>query len=178
MHIIRLFALLAAVVLIASACSSDPTTTAEEATAQETDDTHDMDGMDDYQDEGGQTDGHDMDGHSEEDMDQHMAGDHDHDDILYPPHDGAEEIVLSAVDLAFEPDRLTLSAGEPVNLRLVNDGQLFHDLTLDEPALHVNVDPGEEALTGLVIDEPGTYEAVCTVPGHEEAGMVLVIEVE
>ncbi len=177
MHPLRLLVLLAALALIATACATAPSTTEHEAAAEAMNDMNGMD-MDDHLDGDDQMDDHHMDGHTQDDMDQHTAGDHDHEDILYPPHDGADEIVVKAVDLGFEPDRLTLSAGEAVNLRLVNEGQLFHDLTLDDPALHVNVDPGEEVVTGLVIDEPGTYEAVCTVPGHTEAGMVLVLEVD
>jgi uncharacterized cupredoxin-like copper-binding protein len=31
---------------------------------------------------------------------------------------------------------------------------------------------------GLEIEmKPGTYEAVCTIPGHKEAGMTVMIEV-
>ena len=108
----------------------------------------------------------------------HAAGEHDHDDATHDPVEGAREVVVTATDLDFEPESLTMDAGEAVNVQVVNEGELFHDFTLDEPALHVGVEPGETQETSLAIDEPGTYEAVCTVPGHEEAGMVVTIEVE
>jgi uncharacterized cupredoxin-like copper-binding protein len=116
-------------------------------------------------------------------MADHMAegghdGMHGTGDIVYEPMPGADAVRIHATDFAFSPQRLTLAAGEPVNLTVVNDGQLFHDLTLEGPVeLHLNFDVGEEATSSLVIDEPGTYEAVCSVAGHANAGMVLEVEV-
>jgi uncharacterized cupredoxin-like copper-binding protein len=124
------------------------------------------------------------DGHTTgETMADHMSGGmhggmHGAGDIAYEPIAGAEELRIVATDFAFSPQQLTLSAGEPVNVTVVNDGQLFHDLTLDGSVeLHINVEVGEEATSSLVIDQPGTYEAVCSVQGHRDAGMVLMIEV-
>jgi plastocyanin len=91
------------------------------------------------------------------------------------PVPGAREVTVSAVELAFEPAALTVDAGEAVNLTVRNDGALFHDWTLDEAGLHLNVDPGEEVTTALALDTPGTYAAVCTVRGHAEAGMVMTV---
>ena len=163
----RLLWLVVALALVAAACGGDQAADEPAADPMAQDDL----GHDDINDEIGEA----MD---DEAMAQHEAGDHAHEDLTYPPVEGAEEITITMVDLAFEPDRLALAAGEPVNLRVVNEGALFHDLTLDEPALHVNVDPGDTEITGLVIDEPGTYEATCTVEGHADAGMVLTIEVD
>jgi heme/copper-type cytochrome/quinol oxidase subunit 2 len=94
-----------------------------------------------------------------------------------PPVPGATGVRVVASELAYTPERLDLSAGEPVNLTVVNEGQLFHDFTIEVAGIHLNVNPGEEVTTALVIDEPGTYEAICTVAGHAEAGMVFTIRV-
>lgn len=167
----RLLWLVVALALVAAACGGDQ---AADEPAADTMAQDDM-GHDDMNDMGEAMDDEAMD---DEAMAQHEAGDHAHEDLTYPPVEGADEVTITMVDLAFEPDGLSLTAGEPVNLRVVNEGALFHDLTLDEPALHVNVDPGETEITSLVIDEPGTYEATCTVEGHADAGMVLTIEVD
>jgi hypothetical protein len=64
-----------------------------------------------------------------------------------------------------------VAAGEPTNLTVVNDGDAFHDLTIDEVGLRIDVDSGQQATAGLEIDEPGEYEYYCSVPGHAGAGM-------
>ena len=44
--------------------------------------------------------------------------------------------------------------------------------------VHLNLDPGDQASAALILDRPGSYQAICTVPGHAAAGMVLTIAVE
>ena len=100
-----------------------------------------------------------------------------HAEQAHDPIAGAPEVEVSATEMAFTPDTLTVEAGEPVNLTVTNDGAMFHDFDLEAAEVHLNFDAGEQARTALVIDEPGLYEAVCTVPGHASAGMVLTIEV-
>lgn len=113
-----------------------------------------------------------------------MAGDHGGDGMSHQalaavnePVAGAPEITVTAVDIDFRPERLELTAGEPINVTVVNAGATLHDFTLPEAGVHANVEPGEETITALVVDEAGTYQAVCTVAGHAEAGMVIEIVV-
>jgi plastocyanin len=84
---------------------------------------------------------------------------------------GADEIVVEAGDMWFDPAAIEVRAGEPVNLTVTNEGALFHDLTIDELDLVIGVDAGETATAGLRIDEPGEYEYYCSVRGHASAGM-------
>jgi uncharacterized cupredoxin-like copper-binding protein len=93
------------------------------------------------------------------------------------PAEDAGEIHVQATEMAFTPAEFDLAAGETVNITVANDGQLFHDFVLDEAGVHLNLDPGEQARAALTLAEPGTYEAICTVTGHAEAGMVLTIDV-
>ena len=72
---------------------------------------------------------------------------------------------------------LEVSAGEPVNITVTNEGETLHDFTLEEADVHVNVAPGETKTTSVTINEPGTYEATCTVAGHAEAGMTIDVTV-
>lgn len=94
------------------------------------------------------------------------------------PVEGAPEVSVTALDIDFEPATLELTAGEPVNVTVVNDGGILHDFTLEEAGVHVNVEPGQSATTAVTVDEPGSYQAICTVPGHEDAGMVIDVEVQ
>ena len=105
------------------------------------------------------------------------GGDHAAEESVAEPVEGAPEITLSATDIDYAPATLDLKAGESTNITVVNDGETLHDFTLEAAGLHVNVEPGQEVTTSVTIDEPGTYEAICTVAGHAEAGMTVEVVV-
>lgn len=108
----------------------------------------------------------------------HASGDRDdHEQRAPTPVDGAREVEVSATEMAFTPASLRLDAGEPVNVTVTNDGDVFHDFDLDVAGVHLGLGPGEQATAAVAIDEAGVYEAVCTVPGHAAAGMVLTLDV-
>lgn len=58
-----------------------------------------------------------------------------------------------------------------MNLRLVNRGQVFHDLIIPDLDVTLAAEPGEAVTEGITVATPGTYELLCTVPGHADAGM-------
>lgn len=87
------------------------------------------------------------------------------------PVPGAAAVEVVATDLQFDPTTVTITAGDPVNLTLVNDGRALHDLTIPALGFRLDADPGEQASGSLTVDEPGTYAFECTVPGHADAGM-------
>jgi uncharacterized cupredoxin-like copper-binding protein len=97
-----------------------------------------------------------------------------------PTVDGAPEVVVVATDYAFEPSTLHLDAGEPVNV-VLEVSQGGHNLAVaipgHDPFILPIVDEGESTRGALTIDEPGTYQLLCTVPGHKEEGMVGTVEV-
>jgi hypothetical protein len=51
----------------------------------------------------------------------------------------------------------------------------FHDLNLDTTGFHLGVHAGQTDRAGLVLPEPGTYLADCSVPGHREARMEIEV---
>jgi uncharacterized cupredoxin-like copper-binding protein len=107
-----------------------------------------------------------------------------------------QEMSLTAMDMAFQPTMLEVTAGVPVRLSMTNEGALEHDFSIleipmetmgataiavpghdmgamtVEPQLHVVVAMGTSNTTEFTPTKPGTYEFFCTVPGHKEAGMV------
>jgi nitrite reductase (NO-forming) len=93
-----------------------------------------------------------------------------------PPIEGAPQIAVSAGELRFDPDRLEVPAGLPINVALAST-DIFHDLVVDEIDFHLGAEADDTAVGGLVFDEPGTYVAYCSVPGHREAGMELEVVV-
>ncbi len=84
---------------------------------------------------------------------------------------GAREVVVEAGDVYFEPDTLRVRAGEPLNIVVTNVGAAFHDFTVTDLGVTVDVPAGTTTTAGLTVEEPGEYAYECTVPGHGAAGM-------
>jgi plastocyanin len=86
----------------------------------------------------------------------------------------APAIEVGALDAPFryEPSELTVESGDSITIRLVNQGTVEHDFTIDEFDFQVATAVGETAEGTLTGVEPGTYRFYCTVPGHAENGMV------
>lgn len=91
---------------------------------------------------------------------------------------GADEalvFVADGIDWAAAPSQAP--AGE-VAFELVNDDDVFHDLTVEElgDETVAEADPGVTDM-GTVALEPGDYTFYCSVPGHREAGMEATVAV-
>jgi heme/copper-type cytochrome/quinol oxidase subunit 2 len=89
---------------------------------------------------------------------------------------GAQEVAVTASAFSFSPSELTLTAGEPVTIKLTAT-DLEHDFTVQKYGHVVHAMPKKTAKGGLVIDKPGTYKFWCTVKGHKTSGMVGTITV-
>ena len=83
--------------------------------------------------------------------------------------DGA--LVIEASEFAFEPESVTIASNTDVELTLDNVGAVEHDWAVEELDINIHADPGETT-TETVNVPAGTYEVICTIPGHAEAGMV------
>lgn len=90
---------------------------------------------------------------------------------------GARPVEVEAVDLAFRPGRIEATAGEAITIDLTNTGRVLHDFSIPELGFRLVAGAGETARGSLVVDEPGEYRFLCTVPGHADAGMVGVLAV-
>ncbi|HET9456123.1 MAG TPA: heavy metal translocating P-type ATPase [Candidatus Limnocylindrales bacterium] len=91
----------------------------------------------------------------------------------------AQHVEVIGRNVAFEPTEIRIRAGQWTVVEFTNLDPIFHDWEVEGLA---NVDagarPGQTARLRFVIDEPGTYEYLCTVPDHAEAGMVGTLIVE
>ena len=80
-------------------------------------------------------------------------------------------------DMYFEPDSITVPAGEPVELELENVGASEHDLVLEDGTDTGTVSPGDSTTVEIgPFDESTT--GWCAVPGHQSSGMEIDIIVE
>jgi uncharacterized cupredoxin-like copper-binding protein len=80
-------------------------------------------------------------------------------------------VEVEAGDLWFAPETIEVVAEQPVNVTLDNTGRMFHDLTVPAADLVISAEAGDQVSGGLTMTEPGTYEFLCSVPGHAQAGM-------
>ena len=94
-----------------------------------------------------------------------------------PVAEDAEHIAVSARSFAFEPEEITVQAGEDIAIVLSSEDSL-HDFTIDELDAHVAAEEGATSVGGFRAEEAGTYAFYCGVEGHREAGMEGTLEVE
>jgi uncharacterized cupredoxin-like copper-binding protein len=106
----------------------------------------------------------------------------------------AQEIAIEAEALTYNPATIEVTAGKPVKLTFHNKDAVDHDFSImeipmvmsataepmaghdmgglsDQPQLHMAVAMGGIGSMEFTPSKPGTYEFLCTVPGHKEAGM-------
>lgn len=88
-----------------------------------------------------------------------------------------ETVDVTLGDLFVEPSSLTMPAGATLTLNVTNDGAMPHDLKVGGTDGTAMLDPGQsETITIGPFDS--SVEAWCTVPGHREGGMNMLITVE
>ncbi len=86
----------------------------------------------------------------------------------------AGEAVVSVVtvDLTFEPSEFEIPANTDVEVTITNEGVLQHDFAVEELGIDSDLLENGQSTTVTINAEPGTYEFICTVPGHAQSGMV------
>jgi plastocyanin len=90
---------------------------------------------------------------------------------------GAPEVEVEAFDFGYTPDPVEIPANQTVNLvmRVTSGG---HNLRIEGTDLQFPiVEEGDAVVGALTVAEPGDHRMVCTVPGHEAAGMVATLRV-
>lgn len=105
-----------------------------------------------------------------------------------------------ATEYQFDPSTWTVEAGSDQSISVANEGQLVHewavlaegqtiesedDLPADEAVFEsewvhteVEVEAGETATHDFTAPDAGTYQVICAIPGHFDAGMEGSLTVE
>jgi plastocyanin len=87
------------------------------------------------------------------------------------PIDARTTVSFELDDLDVRPGDHAVAAGGSVEV--VNVGAIPHDLVIEGHDVGTPMlDPGESYTFDTAELEPGTYEVICTVPGHVAAGML------
>ena len=107
---------------------------------------------------------------------------------------GPQQVTITATELKFTPNTVTLTVGQPVQLTIVNQGAMDHDLksalpiaeftyqraandadeqqqNVKDGVLDVDFKAGDQAQVTFTPTTAGTYAFACDVPGHADAGM-------
>ena len=95
------------------------------------------------------------------------------------PADGALRVV--AKEYSFDPANIVVDGPGRLDLTLVNEGSLAHNLKLMKDGDVVGgtpAFPGGESRPARLRVERGSYEFVCTVGDHAELGMKGTLEVD
>ena len=89
----------------------------------------------------------------------------------------AAPITIEGVDIDWNPNEATIAANTDVTITVPNNGVAFHTFVIEELGIKLEIEPGQTQ--EVVVNAPaGTYEFICDVPGHAEAGMVGTLIVE
>ena len=110
---------------------------------------------------------------------------------------GAETVDSATITIrhsTFDVEEVTVRAGQPVTITLVNGDPIGHEWMVGDAAMHdrhrtgtephhdsipteVSLAPYETKVTTVTFEKPGKYRYICHLPGHEDYGMVGVLRV-
>jgi len=76
---------------------------------------------------------------------------------------------VSVKEWMIEPMDMTVAAGN-VTFTVTNDGTLDHDFAIENAGKIDLITPGDTKTLEVTL-EPGTYNILCDLAGHKEAGM-------
>lgn len=86
----------------------------------------------------------------------------------------ADDVQVAARGVEFDTSEIVVPAGE-VGFWLDNQDGIRHTFTIEELGYEIDA-PGTSAQRAVFDLEPGQYEVICAVPGHENMTIDLVVE--
>lgn len=111
--------------------------------------------------------------------------------------DGGDEastdLAVTTSDFQFSPDSWTVPAGEEISIDITNEGSVLHEWVLMQPGVSIEseadlpeteeelladfvyvedeVEAGETKTLTFTAPEAGTYQIICAIETHFDAGM-------
>lgn len=79
----------------------------------------------------------------------------------------------------FDPSSIAVQSGETVRITFQNDGNFPHNIIFSTLGVGTRtISPGQTDTIEFVAPAAGTYNFICSVPGHEPSGMTGTMIVE
>ncbi len=88
----------------------------------------------------------------------------------------AGAITVLMKDTQFDPDELTVQAGQPATLVVKNDDLVVHTFIVEELGINEVIIGGSEKLITIPAASPGSFAFVCEIFGHEAMTGTLVVQ--
>lgn len=90
-----------------------------------------------------------------------------------------KELTISGTEYSFSPASITVSAGDQVKVTFRNNGSIIHNFKISELGIGTKtIGPGEADVVEFTAPTSGTYDILCSIPGHRAAGMEGSLRVE
>jgi plastocyanin len=90
----------------------------------------------------------------------------------------AKVITITAKDMAFDLDTITVKVGQPVTIRLVNNDDMDHRFSVNALDIHSDqIGPNEVTEVTFTPQQIGDYEFICSYARHAQLGMVGTLKV-
>lgn len=85
---------------------------------------------------------------------------------------GGTSVTITTTEFKFDPSTINTKSGETINLTVKNNGAIEHTFVISAINFKLTVAPGKSETKSFTAPAAaGTYDIVCDVAGHKEAGM-------
>ncbi len=87
-------------------------------------------------------------------------------------------VSVKAQDIKFDVKEIKAKVNQPVVVSYLNEGTLEHNFVIKDFNVKESIPTGGRKTITFTPTKTGTFDFVCDVPGHTEAGMVgkLIVE--
>lgn len=90
-------------------------------------------------------------------------------------------VPLEVTEFSITPDAIPARAGERLSFRVSNTGVLEHNVSIQNPSGEevalLSLLPNQHGTLQVELSTPGEWRIICTLPGHEMAGMTATLTV-
>lgn len=87
-------------------------------------------------------------------------------------------ITITAKDMAFDLDTITVKLGQPVTIRLINNDEMDHRFSVEALNIHTDqIGPREVSEVTFTPQQIGDYQFLCSYARHAQLGMVGTLQV-
>jgi uncharacterized cupredoxin-like copper-binding protein len=94
-------------------------------------------------------------------------------------NNSVKQITVEGTDFAFTPSTITVNKDQALEITFKNMGKFPHNLDiLDLGVKTKTIQPGSQDTISFAPQKAGSFQFLCTVPGHADKGMVGTITVK